>query len=53
MALYEDIGGARTVRAALDAFYARVLADATLYRPRFDAIPWPPPSEQSAATPGG
>ena len=30
MALYDDIGGARTVRAALDAFYARVLADATL-----------------------
>ena len=30
MALYDDIGGAPTVRAALDAFYPRVLADATL-----------------------
>jgi hemoglobin len=30
MALYDDIGGASTVRAALDAFYPRVLADATL-----------------------
>ena len=30
MALYDDIGGAPTVRAALDAFYHRVLADATL-----------------------
>jgi hemoglobin len=30
MALYEDIGGAPAVRAALNAFYARVLADTTL-----------------------
>ena len=30
MALYDDIGGAAGVRAALDAFYPRVLADATL-----------------------
>jgi len=30
MALYDDIGGAPVVRAALDAFYSRVLADATL-----------------------
>jgi hemoglobin len=30
VALYDDIGGARVVRAALDAFYPRVLADATL-----------------------
>ena len=30
MALYDDIGGAPAVRAALDAFYPRVLADATL-----------------------
>jgi len=30
MALYDDIGGARVIRAALDAFYPRVLADATL-----------------------
>jgi hemoglobin len=30
MALYDEIGGARTVRAALDAFYPRVLADETL-----------------------
>lgn len=30
MALYDDIGGAPTVRAALDAFYPRVLADPTL-----------------------
>ena len=30
MALYDDIGGAPMVRAALDAFYPRVLADATL-----------------------
>ena len=30
MALYDDVGGARAVRAALDAFYPRVLADATL-----------------------
>jgi len=30
MALYDDIGGASTVRAVLDAFYPRVLADATL-----------------------
>ena len=30
MALYDDIGGASAVRAALDAFYPRVLADATL-----------------------
>ena len=30
MALYDDIGGAPVVRAALDAFYPRVLADATL-----------------------
>ncbi len=32
MALYDDIGGAPAVRAALDAFYPRVLADATLAR---------------------
>ena len=30
MALYDDIGGASAVRAALDAFYPRVLADPTL-----------------------
>jgi len=30
MALYDDIGGAPAIRAALDAFYPRVLADATL-----------------------
>lgn len=30
MALYDDIGGAPIVRAALDVFYPRVLADATL-----------------------
>ena len=30
MALYDDIGGAPKVRAALDAFYPRVLADAKL-----------------------
>jgi hemoglobin len=30
MALYDDIGGASSVRAALDAFYPRVLADPTL-----------------------
>lgn len=30
MALYDDIGGAPAVRAAIDAFYHRVLADATL-----------------------
>jgi hemoglobin len=30
MALYDDIGGAPAVRAALNAFYARVLADAML-----------------------
>ena len=30
MALYDDIGGAPLVRAALNAFYPRVLADATL-----------------------
>ncbi len=30
MALYDEIGGAAAVRAALDAFYPRVLADATL-----------------------
>jgi hemoglobin len=30
MALYDDIGGAATVRAALDAFYPRVLADPQL-----------------------
>lgn len=30
MALYDDIGGAPVVRAALDAFYPRVLADATI-----------------------
>lgn len=28
--LYDDIGGAPVVRAVLDAFYSRVLADATL-----------------------
>ena len=30
MALYDDIGGAPAVRAILDAFYPRVLADAKL-----------------------
>jgi hemoglobin len=30
MAVYDDIGGAPAVRAALDAFYSRVLADAKL-----------------------
>lgn len=30
MALYDDIGGAPTMRAALDAFYPRVLADPQL-----------------------
>jgi hemoglobin len=30
MALYDDIGGAAAVRAVLNAFYARALADATL-----------------------
>ena len=30
MALYDDIGGAPAVRAALDAFYPRVLADEKL-----------------------
>lgn len=30
MALYDDIGGAPAVRAALDAFYPRVLADPAL-----------------------
>ena len=30
MALYDDVGGAPAIRAALDAFYPRVLADATL-----------------------
>ncbi len=30
MALYDDVGGAPAVRAALDAFYSRALADATL-----------------------
>jgi hemoglobin len=30
MALYDDIGGAAAIRAVLDAFYPRVLADATL-----------------------
>lgn len=30
MALNDDIGGPPAVRAALDAFYPRVLADATL-----------------------
>jgi hemoglobin len=30
MALYDDVGGARAVRAVLDAFYPRVLADTTL-----------------------
>jgi hemoglobin len=30
MALYDDIGGAPAVRAVLDAFYPRVLADAAL-----------------------
>jgi hemoglobin len=30
MALYDEIGGARAIRAALDAFYPRVLADETL-----------------------
>ena len=32
MALYDDIGGAPAIRAALDAFYPRVLADPTLSR---------------------
>jgi hemoglobin len=30
VALYDDIGGAPAVRAVLDAFYPRVLADQTL-----------------------
>ena len=30
MALYDDIGGATAVRAILDAFYPRVIADETL-----------------------
>jgi hemoglobin len=30
MALYDDVGGAPAVRAILDAFYPRVLADSTL-----------------------
>jgi hemoglobin len=30
MALYDDLGGATLVRAALGAFYSRVLADETL-----------------------
>jgi hemoglobin len=30
MALYDDVGGAPAIRAALDAFYSRVLADSTL-----------------------
>ena len=30
MALYDEVGGATAVRAALDAFYPRALADATL-----------------------
>jgi hemoglobin len=30
MALYDDVGGAPAVRAALDAFYPRALSDATL-----------------------
>jgi hemoglobin len=30
MALYDDVGGARAVRAVLDAFYPRALADAAL-----------------------
>jgi truncated hemoglobin YjbI len=30
MAPYDDIGGAPAIRAALDAFYSRVLADPTL-----------------------
>jgi truncated hemoglobin YjbI len=30
IALYDDIGGTAAVRAALDAFYPRVLADAKL-----------------------
>jgi len=37
MALYEDIGGAAAVRAALDAFYPRVLADAKL-SPFFEGV---------------
>jgi hemoglobin len=32
MALYDDIGAAPAIRAALDAFYPRVLADPTLSR---------------------
>jgi hemoglobin len=32
MALYDDIGGAPAVRATLNVFYARVLADTTLSR---------------------
>ena len=30
MAPYDDIGGAPAIRAALDAFYPRVLADPTV-----------------------
>jgi hemoglobin len=30
MALYDDVGGAPAVRAIIDAFYPRVLADVTL-----------------------
>jgi hemoglobin len=37
MALYDDIGGAPAVRAALDAFYPRVLADAKL-SPFFEGV---------------
>jgi len=32
VALYDEVGGALAVRAALDAFYPRVLADAALSR---------------------
>lgn len=37
MALYDDIGGAASVRAALDAFYPRVLADTKL-SPFFEGV---------------
>ena len=37
MALYDDIGGAPAVRAALDAFYPRVLADTKL-SPFFEGV---------------
>jgi hemoglobin len=37
MTLYDDIGGAPAVRAALDAFYPRVLADPKLI-PFFEGV---------------